>query len=133
MGDLLPAAAALAVFALVRAPLGGGSHLETIERPDSSEVFAIVPMPRQLAAQPSEVHELTEVRSLGGHTDFVNDIAYSPDGKFVVSAGEEGTVRVWDVETGVEIIDAPTNRDPLICQGWPGSSAIQITYVRALY
>ena len=33
-----------------------------------------------------------------GHTDVICSVAFFPDGKQIMSASEDGTIRVWDVE-----------------------------------
>lgn len=40
---------------------------------------------------------------LHGHTDYVNTVVFSPDGKFIVSASGDGTARVWEASTGREV------------------------------
>lgn len=39
-----------------------------------------------------------------GHTDWVNSIAFSPDGAQLVSASDDYTARVWDVASGAELL-----------------------------
>ena len=41
-----------------------------------------------------------EIALFQGHTDNVHSAAYSPDGKRIVSASGDNTMRVWDAETG---------------------------------
>jgi len=36
-----------------------------------------------------------------GHREAVNDVALTPDGRQVLSASSDHTVKVWDLETGV--------------------------------
>lgn len=40
------------------------------------------------------------VRKLGQHGGLVNGVTISPDGTTIVSAGDDGEVRLWDVESG---------------------------------
>ena len=44
-----------------------------------------------------------ETRTLQGHFSGVWSVAFSPDGKHIVSAGYFGSLKVWDVETGEEM------------------------------
>src|SRR5207237_1907341 len=48
------------------------------------------------AARPTRARVLT----LGGHTDKVWDVAYSPDGKWLATASTDHTARIWDAATG---------------------------------
>jgi WD40 repeat protein len=41
-----------------------------------------------------------EIRTLSGHTDWVYFVAFSPDGKRVLTGSRDCTAKLWDAETG---------------------------------
>jgi len=44
-----------------------------------------------------------EVRKLTGHTQGIRSVCFSPDGKRLLSASYDCTLRIWDVESGKEL------------------------------
>jgi hypothetical protein len=57
------------------------------------------PGPTRKATPPAPVPSRL-VRTLTGHTDFVQEVAYSPDGTLLASASSDGTAQIWDTATG---------------------------------
>lgn len=49
------------------------------------------------------VGRLAEVFTLTGHDDAVTDLAFSPDGRFIVTTGDDTSVRVWSAEDGAQL------------------------------
>ncbi|PIL30097.1 hypothetical protein GSI_07760 [Ganoderma sinense ZZ0214-1] len=39
---------------------------------------------------------------LAGHSQSVTDVSFSPDGRSILSASEDGSAKIWDVESGLE-------------------------------
>ncbi|KAM3089323.1 hypothetical protein ACMFMG_000927 [Clarireedia jacksonii] len=44
------------------------------------------------------------LQALEGHTEWVNSVAFSPDGKQIVSGSDDRTVRRWDTATGQQLL-----------------------------
>ena len=50
-----------------------------------------------------DVRTGTERLAFAGHTEQVDCMAYSPDGKFVLTGSRDKTARLWDAQTGKEL------------------------------
>ena len=43
---------------------------------------------------------ISEVRTLTGHGEWVDSVAISPEGQTICSGGSDSTIKVWDLVTG---------------------------------
>ena len=82
-----------------------GIVLEVLQRRDASE-----------APDPAAIGVLQEIRAsdpaqviLTGHTAAVRRESYSPDGSRIVTASLDGTARVWDARTGIQLLLLPVH------------------------
>ena len=56
-----------------------------------------------------------KVGQLTGHKGYVYSVAFAPDGRRALSAGQDHSVRLWDLTTGEEIRRLEGNRDQVWC------------------
>jgi WD40 repeat protein len=50
-----------------------------------------------------------------GHTESVDAVAVTPDGRYVVSGSEDRTLRIWDLKGGKEIVKFTVDGDVRTC------------------
>ena len=58
------------------------------------------------------VHE--QECTLTGHSNWVTSVAYSPDGKHVLSGSDDKTVKIWDAQTG-KLVRVLLCHRPIVC------------------
>jgi WD40 repeat protein len=62
----------------------------------------------------------TRVPNLIGHRYIVcergiGDISFSPDGMYLVSGGDDGTIRIWSALTGVQLKVINASENSIMC------------------
>ena len=64
---------------------------------------------------------------LRGHTQEIEALTYSPDGKVLVSGGWDNTLKVWDAETGNLLNDFKAHDGSVRCMAFSRDSKMLIT------
>jgi len=59
-------------------------------------------------------HGGRHVMTLTGHKDTVHSVAYSPDGRHIVSGSKDCTVRIWDLTLGEEMMSLQSDNDSAV-------------------
>ncbi|HEY2996902.1 MAG TPA: caspase family protein [Methylomirabilota bacterium] len=67
----------------------------------TSAACALATTQREAAAPPKP--EWPELLLQGGHHSIMGDVAFTPDGRWLVSGNQDRTAKLWDVRTGREL------------------------------
>ena len=51
---------------------------------------------------------------INAHPDGVDTVAFSPDGALLATGGRDGLVKVWDAQTGAELISLSGHERPVL-------------------
>jgi WD40 repeat protein len=97
-------------------PCGNGKKKGSVDQyGDDLPAGALARMrtvPRDDGVRPLSAHGRESQPAHKAHSDWVNALAISPDGKTLFTASEDGSLRVWDAERGKELrrLKGPVNR-----------------------
>ena len=73
--------------------------LESIEA-NTSAILDEIKEYKKAFEKKIDVTKFKRLKTLEGHSHWVNSVAYSPDGTKIISGSFDGIIKIWDVNTG---------------------------------
>lgn len=75
------------------------------------------------ASEEADIPQGSTLVSYRGHVDYVNTLAWSPDGRWIASGACDGTVQVWEAATGRLYSTYLGHTDPVYALAWSPDGA----------
>jgi len=87
----------------------GGTVRHIAFSPDGKRIACVgsiekIGVPTDPIAEIWDIAKCQEIMTLHGHSSYINGVDFSPDGRRIVTSSADDTVRIWDAETGHEIL-----------------------------
>lgn len=83
---------------------GAGGDYTIAWGPDSHRLAAVNASGRIVVWKLLEAKKSEKLWAVEAHTSIIRSIAWSPDGRRIASGSEDRTVKIWDAETGRELL-----------------------------
>ena len=71
--------------------------------------------------------------TLHGHTDHIRSVAFSPDGRHIVSGSDDMTIRVWDAQTDNQLGDNSESSTKFSLINFSSSNAYALQHAQSLF